>query len=58
MEKQLSKDQEQGDPDKKPGELDARVDEFGRVVWGVSAEELRGRADDSPDTETASPDSE
>lgn len=58
MEKKLSKDQEQVDPEKKPGELDARVDEFGRVIWGVSAEELRGRADDPQDTETASPDSE
>ncbi len=50
MEKQLSKKQEQGDPE---NELDAKVDEFGGIILSLPEEELRARIDQSGNTEAA-----
>jgi len=50
MEKQVSKNQEQSDPE---SELDANVNQFGETILSVSADELRKRINQSQNTEAA-----
>lgn len=50
MEKQMSENQEQGDPE---NELDAMVNEFGDIILSVPEEKLRARIDQLRNAETA-----